>query len=195
MEKTNAMRMLDQRKIKYLVHEYPHVEGESVDGVQDVAFVAKTGYTAEVKVNPKVKPLSNDLLAEVTGQYTTEANSVYGHSFYVSEVSYTTVPLEISVDVSDEVDEQIFKDVISAVFNGGEVISASTARNIELNYLGLNIGESVTNYQLLTAIESLSFVRQVTSLTSDSETFTELSPDTGKALKLGTVTVTQTEVS
>ena len=33
MEKTNAMRMLDQRKIKYVVHEYPHVEGEAVDGI------------------------------------------------------------------------------------------------------------------------------------------------------------------
>ena len=33
MDKTNAMRMLDQRKIKYLVHEYPHVEGEAVDGI------------------------------------------------------------------------------------------------------------------------------------------------------------------
>ena len=175
--------------------EYYKRLGESVDGVHDVAFVAKTGYTAEVKVNPKTKPLTNDLLAEVTGQYTTEANLVYGHSFYVSEVAYTTVPLEISVGVTDEVDDQIFKDVLAAVFNGGEVISASTARNIELNYLGLNIGESVTVFQLLTAIESLSFVTQVTSITSDSETFTELSPDTGKALKLGTVTITQTEVN
>ena len=175
--------------------EYYKRLGESVEGVHDVAFVDKTGYTAEVKINPDVKPLSNDILAQVTAQYTTEANHVYKHTFYVSEVAYTTVPLEVSVDVSDEVDEQIFKDVISAVFNGGEVISASTARNIELNYLGLNIGESVTNYQLLTAIESLSFVRQVTSLTSDSETFTELSPDTGKALKVGTISITQTEVN
>ena len=33
MDKTNAMRMLDQKKIKYDVHEYPHVEGEAVDGI------------------------------------------------------------------------------------------------------------------------------------------------------------------
>ena len=32
MEKTNAMRMLDQKKIKYQVHEYPHEEGVCVDG-------------------------------------------------------------------------------------------------------------------------------------------------------------------
>ena len=32
MEKTNAMRILDQKKIKYNVREYPHVEGVPVDG-------------------------------------------------------------------------------------------------------------------------------------------------------------------
>ena len=33
MEKTNAIRMLDQKKIKYNVYEYPHIEGEAVDGI------------------------------------------------------------------------------------------------------------------------------------------------------------------
>lgn len=32
MEKTNAMRILDQKKIKYNVREYPHEEGVPVDG-------------------------------------------------------------------------------------------------------------------------------------------------------------------
>ena len=34
MDKTNAMRILDQKKIKYNVYEYPHVEGVAVDGVE-----------------------------------------------------------------------------------------------------------------------------------------------------------------
>ncbi len=49
MEKTNAMRMLDQKKIKYNVYEYPHVEGETVDGFnvakllnEDPKYVFKT---------------------------------------------------------------------------------------------------------------------------------------------------------
>lgn len=33
MEKTNAMRQLDQKKIKYETKEYPHQEGEAVDGL------------------------------------------------------------------------------------------------------------------------------------------------------------------
>ena len=49
MEKTNAMRILDQKKIKYSTHEYPHEEGVCVDGFavanllgQDPAKVFKT---------------------------------------------------------------------------------------------------------------------------------------------------------
>ncbi len=49
MDKTNAMRMLDQKKIKYNVYEYPHVEGEAVDGIsvakllnEDSKYVFKT---------------------------------------------------------------------------------------------------------------------------------------------------------
>ena len=34
MEKTNAMRILEQKKIKYSVNEYPHVEGVAVEGLE-----------------------------------------------------------------------------------------------------------------------------------------------------------------
>lgn len=49
MDKTNVMRMLDQKKIKYNVYEYPHEEGVAVDGEavanllgEDPSFVFKT---------------------------------------------------------------------------------------------------------------------------------------------------------
>lgn len=34
MEKTNAMRILDQKKIKYQTYEYPHEEGVCVEGFE-----------------------------------------------------------------------------------------------------------------------------------------------------------------
>ncbi|MBD5390765.1 Cys-tRNA(Pro) deacylase [bacterium] len=34
MEKTNVMRILDQKKIKYEAYEYPHEEGVCVDGIK-----------------------------------------------------------------------------------------------------------------------------------------------------------------
>lgn len=48
-EKTNVMRILDQKKVPYTPHRYPHREGETVDGAtvasllnQDPAAVFKT---------------------------------------------------------------------------------------------------------------------------------------------------------
>ncbi len=56
--KTNAMRILDRNKIKYTVHEYPHVEGEAVDGLnvarltgQDPEQVFKTLVTRGASKN------------------------------------------------------------------------------------------------------------------------------------------------
>lgn len=54
MDKTNAMRILDQKKIKYNTYEYPHEEGVCVDGIevanllnQDVKRVFKTLVTVD----------------------------------------------------------------------------------------------------------------------------------------------------
>lgn len=175
--------------------EYYTRLGESIDGVHDVLLHDKSGYTAEVLVNPDVKPLDDDILAQVTGLYTTESNLVYNHSFTVSEVDYTKVDLEITVGVIDDVDEQIFVDLLSTVFNGGTIEAGRTADSINLAYPGVRIGEYVTNYQILTALESLSFVIQVVSLTSGDEPFTKLEPDTNEVLKLGEVTIVQEVVN
>ena len=37
-EKTNAMRVLDQKKIPYTPHAYPHGDGEAPDGVTAVSY-------------------------------------------------------------------------------------------------------------------------------------------------------------
>ena len=54
MEKTNAMRILDQKKIKYNVKEYPHEDGVCVEGFevarllgQDPSRVFKTLVTVD----------------------------------------------------------------------------------------------------------------------------------------------------
>ena len=46
IEKTNVMRILDQKKIKYIPHEYPCKNGEAPDGVSVAEALGKT--TAEV---------------------------------------------------------------------------------------------------------------------------------------------------
>ena len=169
--------------------------GQNVDGVHDVILTDSTNYTGKIIVNGDTKPLPADVLANVASIYNSQANIVYNQTFEVEEVGYTTVDLEMTVGVTEEVDEEIFTDVLEVLFNGGYFESASTSRNIEINYQGLNINEELTNYQILTIIEALKFVVQVTSLTSDGSTFKQLTPDTNTVLKLGTVTITQDVVN
>ena len=40
-EKTNVMRVLDQKKIPYTPHSYPHNEGEAVDGATVAALIGR----------------------------------------------------------------------------------------------------------------------------------------------------------
>ena len=40
-EKTNVMRVLDQKKIPYVPHSYPHSEGEAVDGATVAAILGR----------------------------------------------------------------------------------------------------------------------------------------------------------
>lgn len=164
--------------------------GESVEGVHDIILTDATGYTAKVLVNGKEKPLSVDILALVVAQYI-EPNMVYKQTFIVEECDYTEVNLEITAGVYEEVDEQFFIEVLETLFNGGEYISESTSQNLNLIYPGLNINESLTIYQLLTALEAPSFVSQITNITSDSETFNKLTPGENECLKIGTVDITQ----
>lgn len=40
-QKTNVMRILEQKKIPYTAHSYPHTEGEAVDGVTVAALLGQ----------------------------------------------------------------------------------------------------------------------------------------------------------
>lgn len=168
--------------------------GESVDGVHDVLLTDAEGYTAKVLVNGDEKPLDDDILALVVAQYI-EPNLVYKQTFLVEECDYTEVDLEITAGVYEEVDDQLFIDVLETLFNGGLYVSESTSQNLNLNYPGLRINEPLTVYQLLTALEAPSFVSQITNITSDSETFNKLTPDENECLKLGTVSITQNVIN
>ena len=159
-----------------------------VDGVHDIALVSSTnGYTGKVLVNGYTKPLGSSILAEVTSLYTNEKNLVYNQTFEVAEVDYTTLNLAIEVGVTDEVEDKIFIDALTNFINGGQVTLAST----QLSAKGCTINESVTNYQLMTMLETLPFVVRVTSITCDGDVFSTLTPDTDTVFKLGTVTITQ----
>ena len=167
--------------------EYYNRIGAEVSGVHDVAIVSSASYTGKVLVNGYTKPLPQSVLTNVTSVYTDEQNLVYNQTFEVAEVSYTTVPLEITAVVTDEVSDSIFESLLALFFNGGSQVINNTA----MTYNGLSINQDVTSYMLLTVLETLPFVVQITSITSGSSTFSKISPGTNKALKLGVIQINQ----
>ena len=79
--KTNAMRMLERAKVAYTSHEYPHEEGQAVDGAnvarltgQDPATVFKTlvavgaSRTNYVFVIPAARELDLKKAAKAAGE-------------------------------------------------------------------------------------------------------------------------------
>lgn len=161
-----------------------------VQGTHDIALVDSETHTAKVIVNGYSKPISDDLLVSVTAQYNNEKNLVYNHSFEVEKASFTITPLEIEIGVTDTIQDSVIVQILTNYFDGGII----TANNQQWNNKGCSVNTSLTNYEIMTLLERIQGVVQVTRLTSDNEPFNKLEPDTNTVLKLGTVTITQNMV-
>lgn len=156
-----------------------------VKGTHDIALVPSETHTAKVIVNGYQKPITDGLLATVTAQYTNEKNIVYNHSFEVEKATFTTVDLTIVMTVSDEIQDSVIETILNNYFDGG-IINANSQ---QFNNKGCSVNSKITNYELMTFIETIDGVIQVTSLTSTVDF--PLTPASNKVLKLGTVTITQ----
>ena len=86
---------------------------EDVDGVHDVKLIDDSDYTKKVLVNGSVKPTPDSVLLDVLGELTVLDNLVVGHSFMVDTPSYTSVDLDISLDVVSEVNEDKLLSVLT----------------------------------------------------------------------------------
>ena len=162
---------------------------EDVDGVHDVKFVSDATYTRKCLVNGIVKPTPNAVLLDVLTELSDLDNLVLGHRFIVDKPSYTSVDLDISLDVVSEVDEDDLLNVLSRLFNGGNAVTLAS-------FKGLNIGESLRRGIIEGALSVFEVVVGVTSITCDGVEVDVLEPDTvNSVLQLGTVSWTQNEVS
>lgn len=161
-----------------------------VKGVHDIALVDSATHTAKVIVNGFQKPITDNLLATVTAQYTNEKNLVYNHSFEVEKATFTNVPLEITIGVTDEIPDSVIIQILTNFFNGGII----TANNQQWNHKGCSVNSSLTNYEIMTLLEQIQGVIQVTNITSGGVSFNKLTPATNKVLKLGSVSIIQNVV-
>lgn len=162
-----------------------------IDGVHDIALVSSLTRTAKVIINGySDTQISDDLLAKVASLYSNEKNLIYNQTFEVVKAEFTTVPLEITIDVSSELQEETLKTIIKNYFTG----TNTNINNQQFVFKGCSVNSIISRTELMNAIEGIDGVIQITDITSDSEEFTKLEPATNKVLRAGTIEITQNVV-
>lgn len=160
---------------------------EDVDGVHDVKFISDETYTRRVLVNGSVKPTPDAVLLDVLTELSDLDNLVLGHRFIVDKPSYTSVDLDISLDVANEMDTDILDSCFTAFVDG-----TSFDR---MEYTGLRIGEDFTSVMVKSALAIFPDIVDVTSVMSGGVEVETISPGVNGVIRLGTVSWTQNEVS
>lgn len=170
-----------------------YVKLGKISNVHDIALVSSLTRTAKVIVNGyDDTQISDDLLAKVTSLYANEKNLIYNQTFEVAKAEFTTVPLEITIDVSSEIQEDTLKTIIGKYFTGTD--SSLNINNQQFVFKGCSVNSSVSRTELMNAIEGIDGVIQITDITSDSEEFTKLEPATDKVLRVEEISITQNVV-
>ena len=136
------------------------------------------------------KPTPNTVLLEVLTQLTDIDNRVISHSFITDKPSYNSYSLAISISVKSEMSETTLTNVLTALFNGGDVNS--------MTFDGLNINQSLSKEEIARTLEIFDNIVEVTSIKyldgSTPTDFTTLTPSTNSVLELSNVSFTQSEV-
>ena len=163
--------------------------GAKIEGIHDVKLVEDTSkeYTKKILINGDEKPTPEDIMLKALNVFTDQANLVTGHKFSVMKPVYVTVNLEIDVYVKSNLENNLVKSQLEYLFDGGYA---------DYSYNGLNIGDDMSKLRIITAIEQIEGVEQVSSImkiTDDgSVNFNTLETMDDEVLKVGNVIVNQT---
>ena len=184
-------RLLEEKTSDGFGSKSYYVKLGKIKGVHDIALVNSLTHTAKVIVNGySDSAISDDLLALVTAQYTNEKNLIYNQTFEVVKAEFTTVPLEISIDVSSELQEETLKTIIKNYFTG----TNTNINNQQFVFKGCSVNSAVSRTELMNTIEGIDGVIQITNITSDYEEFTKLEPATDKVLRAGHIEIIQSVI-
>lgn len=159
----------------------------AIDGVHDVLLVDDANYTKKVLVNGDVKPTPDVILLDALVKLTDLNNIVLSHSFNVDKPAYTLVNLDITLSVLTPIPVTDLESTLTALFNGGSSVPQS-------EFDGLKINDSLNREDIVSAISIFDSLAEVTSIQSNSEEVTTLTPSANGVLRLGTVNFTQNEV-
>ena len=127
----------------------------------------QNNFTKIVVVNGTVKPTPSEVLSRVLELYTNPLNKVIGHNFGVERPSYVSVDVNIVLNVSSEVDENIIDNLVSKIFDGGSSLDLGYPIEFEGLFMGENLRSEVfnSNLNLVDGVNSV-----VTTFSTDQET-------------------------
>lgn len=103
--------------------------------------------TVKVYVNGYSKPLQSNILTEAEALLNSDNNHILGHRFRVYEPVYNNINLRITINAEDTLTSDTIKNRLQVLFNGGK------SENMEFE--GYNIGETVTETEIISAITSI----------------------------------------
>ena len=142
----------------------------NIEDIHDVLLVddeTQNNFTKIVVVNGTVKPTPSEVLSRVLELYTNPLNKVIGHNFGVERPSYVSVDVNIVLNVSSEVDENIIDNLVSKIFDGGSSLDLGYPIEFEGLFMGENLRSEVfnSNLNLVDGVNSV-----VTTFSTDQET-------------------------
>ena len=168
--------------------------GNNISGVHDILLIDTTDttgsgkpYTKKILVNGDNKPTPDDIIVDVLTEFTKSENIVLDHIFTIGKPSYTSVDLTVNLSVEVEIDTGLVNELLTCFFNGGTTESGIVCE-------GLSINEDLTRNALYGVFDMIDRSVLSTEILVSGSEITTVSPATNGVLKLGTVTVNQTEV-
>lgn len=148
----------------------------SVKGVHDVAFFDHSTFTKKVLVNGNTKPCEDKVILDVLCVLTDVANKVINHNFTVEKVNINNANVDIVVNTTVELDNDMLKECLRKYVDGGDFD--------RVTYDGFNIGQDFNVSDVESAFNIFDGIVSV-------ELQQDITVYSGQVLKLNEINITQ----
>ena len=163
---------------------------DSIKGVHDILIVdasTSDNILMNILVNGNSKPTPSNTLADVLEIYTDINNKVIGHNFTVDTPNYIITDVNLNLNVSVEIDENLIKALLQDIIDGGDSIG------VMFEFGGLFIGDNLTDEMVKSNVLLLDGVISAdVSFTVGGTDYTEVIVNEDEVIQLGTVNINQT---
>lgn len=131
-----------------------------IEGVHDT-YITFMGDYVHAYVNGNSKPINPTILATCLSELNKKQNHLLGHNFRIYEPDYYDLNLKIEINGSSGLNENNIISRMSALIDGGT--------DDGMFFMGYNLGESLKESDIISALKSLEGVDSVTPYIANKE--------------------------